>query len=169
MNLYVTGIMGCGKTAAGEKAAEILGVPFFDVDTEVEKQENRPISELFRLHGEAYFRGIETQVLQRLSGLDNAIVSTGGGIILQPGNVELMKKTGKVIWIKRPVDLILCSVDAAVRPLIADNPNRLKEIYAQREPLYKQYADAVVHNTGTLEEAAKEIAGHYILFCGAEE
>ncbi len=166
MNLYLTGIMGCGKTSAGKMAAAILKVPFFDLDAEVEKREQLPVSEIFSRHGEEYFRLAETEALRQVSKQAGAVVSTGGGIILKPQNAEIMKNTGKVVWIERPVDLILKCVDASVRPLIAEKPQILVDIYARREPLYRKYADAIVENTGFLEDAAKEIAGQYKLLAG---
>lgn len=157
-NLYLTGIMGCGKTTAGQRTAEILGAQFFDVDAEIEKEQKMPISEIFEKYDEAYFRNIESEVLQKLSNMRKAVISTGGGIILKKENVDLMKKTGSIIWIKRQIEMISECVDATVRPLLADNPDRLIEIYKAREPLYKTCADYVVINENSVEEAAQAVA-----------
>ncbi len=157
-NLYLTGIMGCGKTSIGKLAAKILGAEFFDVDLEIENDQKMFISEIFAQYDEAYFRDIESRVLQKLSGLNNAVVSTGGGIILRKENVDVMKQTGNVIWIKRPIEMIAECVDTAVRPLIADDPQKLVKIYSEREPLYKNSADYVVANESTVEEAAQAVA-----------
>ena len=160
-NLYLTGIMGCGKTSIGRIAADILGAQFFDVDKEIEKDQKMFISEIFAQYNEAYFRDIETKVLRKLSNLRNSVISTGGGIILKKENIDVMKQTGSIIWIKRPVEMIAECVDAAVRPLIADEPERLIQIYREREPLYQSSADYTVVNENTAEEAAQEIAGHF--------
>lgn len=169
MNLYLTGIMGCGKTSAGRLAAGILEASFIDLDAEIEKRESMPIGEIFNLHGEEYFRDLETEALRDISEKSGLVVSTGGGIILRDENIEIMHQTGKIIWIERPVDLILTCVDASVRPLIASNPEKLNQIYAQRRPLYGKYADAVVQNNGFLEDAAKEIAERYLLLTDTKE
>lgn len=169
MNLYLTGIMGCGKSSAGQKAAQILGVPFLDSDSEVELQAGSTAGDLFRLHGEEHFRSLETAALKRISEQSRAVVSTGGGVILRPENVEIMRKTGRIIWIERPVDAILKCADASVRPLIAKNPRILIDIYAAREPLYRKYAHAIVPNMGTLDEAADAIVLQYRLLIEKEQ
>ena len=156
-NLYLTGIMGCGKTSVGKIAAEILGVHFFDVDKEIEKDQDLFISEIFAQYNETYFRDVESKVLQKLSNLKNAIISTGGGIILKKDNIDIMKQTGSIVWIKRPIEMISECVDASFRPLIADDPQRLVKIYQEREPLYKSCADYIVGNEGPVEEAAQSV------------
>ena len=156
-NLYLTGIMGCGKTSVGKIAAEILGAQFFDVDKEIEKDQDLFISEIFAQYNEAYFRDIESKVLQRLSNLQNAVISTGGGIILKKDNIDVMKQTGNIVWIKRPIEMIAECVDASFRPLIADDPQKLVRIYQEREPLYQNCADYIVGNESTVEEAAQAV------------
>ncbi len=157
-NLYLIGIMGCGKTTVGKKAAKILGSPFFDLDREVEKKEGLLIREIFEKNGESAFRALESKVLADLSHQREAVISTGGGIILMQKNVDQMKATGTIIWIRRPVEDIIRRVNTNVRPLIKDNPKKLFEIYAEREPLYQQYADITIDNTKGLNEAAEAIA-----------
>lgn len=157
-NLYLTGIMGCGKTAAGMKAAKILKAQFIDLDHEVEKKESMSIPDIFEHRGEAAFRKIESQILFDLSAQSGAVISTGGGIILRQENVDRMKKTGTIVWIRRPIETILLGVNASARPLIRDDPQKLIQIYAEREPLYQKYADRIVDNNGSLEDAAEAIA-----------
>lgn len=169
MNLYLTGIMGCGKSSAGQMAADILNAPFVDVDAEIEKLKGMPISEIFNMHGEEYFRQAETDMLRKISKKNGVVVSTGGGVVLREENIDIMKETGKIVWIERSVDLIITCVDASVRPLIAANPEKLNQIYAQRKSLYGKYADAIVQNNGSIEAAAKEIAEQYILLTSTEE
>jgi shikimate kinase len=153
--------MGCGKSTAGKKAADIARVPFIDVDHEIEHKEGMSVSDIFDRRGEQAFRLLESQVLFDLSAQRGAIVSTGGGIILAQKNVDRMKKTGKIVWIRRPIKSILAGINASARPLIQDDPEKLIRIYVQREPLYEKYADAVVDNETSLEDAARAIAKLY--------
>lgn len=149
--------MGCGKSTAGKKAAKILNLLFFDVDHEVEKKEGMAIVEIFERRGEAAFRAAESRILSDLSVQEGALISTGGGIILDQANVDKMKETGKIIWMRRPVEMILEGVNANVRPLIKNDPQKLAQIYADREPLYRKYADIIVDNNGSLDDAAEAI------------
>ena len=150
--------MGCGKTCVGRIASGILGAQFFDVDMEIEKDQNLFISEIFDKYNEAYFRKIESEVLEKLSSLQNAVISTGGGIILKRENIETMKQTGSILWIKRPIEMITECVDASIRPLIAGDPEKLVRIYREREPLYAACADYVIINDGPVEDAAQAVA-----------
>lgn len=161
-NIYLIGIMGCGKTTVGMETAKILSAHFYDVDRDIERNMGLPVSEIFKEKNEDFFREIETEALYRLSDMQDTIISTGGGIVLHPENVAVMKKTGKIVWIKRPIELILQNIDAEVRPLIKGNPEKLIEIYEKREPLYEQSADAFVMNDRTILEAAQEIADYYL-------
>lgn len=156
-NLYLTGIMGCGKSTAGKKAAKILKVLFFDVDHEVEKKESMTISEIFNRRGEDAFREVETRILSNLSAQNGVMISTGGGIILRQKNVDRMKESGKIVWIRRPIETILESVNDRDRPLIKNDPQKLLRIYADREPLYQKHADFIVDNNGSLDDAAEAV------------
>ena len=159
-NLFIIGIMGCGKTSVGKKAAELLGRNFFDVDEEIEKSQGMTIREIFRLHNEAYFRGIETEMLQKLTNEENAIISTGGGIVLRKENVLLMQEAGDIVWIMRPIEKIVQEVDTATRPLLMDGAVKLYEIFDKREILYRQYADFMVENSGSIEDAVQMLVSY---------
>ena len=126
------------------------------------KKKGCPVRSIFEQKGEEAFRRMESQVLLGLSSQSGALISTGGGIILLQNNVDRMKKTGKIVWIRRPVETILAGVNARVRPLIKDNPQKLLDIYAEREPLYRRYADFIVDNTESLDDAAEAIVKLYL-------
>jgi len=149
--------MGCGKSTVGKKAAGILKASFYDIDHEVEKTEGMKIRDIFESRGEDVFRKIESEMLFRLSALNVAVISTGGGIVLMQENVDRMKNTGKIIWVRRPIETIVTGINTNVRPLIKNDPQKLFKIYADREPLYMKYADDIVDNTGSLGDAAEDI------------
>lgn len=97
---YLTGFMAAGKSTIGPILANTLGWDFFDLDKEVEKQEGIKIVELFERKGEEYFRKIETALLKKLSENDESIISLGGGAIASEVNFEIIKSSGKIIYLK---------------------------------------------------------------------
>ncbi|MCW9098358.1 MAG: shikimate kinase [Ignavibacteriaceae bacterium] len=97
---YLTGFMAAGKSTIGPILANTLGWDFFDLDKEVEKQEGMKIVELFQAKGEDYFRDIETTILKNLSEKDESIISLGGGAIATDENFEIIKSTGKIVYLK---------------------------------------------------------------------
>ena len=98
MTLWLVGMMGSGKTSAGQRAAELAGARFIDLDSEIERTVNMPISEVWSSRGEAEFRVLERQAVTDVAG-EAAIVSTGGGAVLDERSRDLMKSTGKVVWL----------------------------------------------------------------------
>ena len=97
---YLTGFMAAGKSTIGPILANTLGWNFFDLDKEVEKQEEMRIVELFEQKGDDYFREIETTILKKLSEMDESIISLGGGTIASDVNFGIIKSTGKIIYLK---------------------------------------------------------------------
>lgn len=93
--------MGCGKTTLGKKLAKKLQFNFIDIDSEIEKKENRTISEIFASDGEDEFRKIETELLVKCS-FENTVVSTGGGLPCFNDNLRFMNERGVSIFLQRP-------------------------------------------------------------------
>lgn len=155
INLFLVGMMGCGKSTLGKKAAKALGRPYIDMDAWIEERHG-PIPEIFK-RGESAFRDIETQAAREIAGMEGAVVACGGGIVLRPGNMDALKRQGIVLFIDRPVSQILTDIRTEHRPLLAEGKERINEIYRAREPLYRGCADYVVENTGTLQTALDQI------------
>lgn len=143
MNLVLIGFMGCGKTTLGRSLSLHSGYEFLDMDAEIERQAGMPITEIFHRCGEARFRELEHAFLQSLSAKENLILSTGGGIVLNPANMAILKQFGTVVFLSPPTDVLLKRLsDDVTRPLIAHKaPSEILELYRQRLPLYRQYAD----------------------------
>lgn len=97
---YLTGFMASGKSTIGPILANTLGWKCFDLDKEIEKQEEMRIVELFEKKGEEYFRNVETEILKMLSQMFEAIISLGGGAIASEVNFKIIKSTGKIIYLK---------------------------------------------------------------------
>ena len=146
--LFIIGLPSCGKTTLSKMLAEYLNYNFYDMDLIIEEKEKMKISAIFELYGEKYFREKESEVLENLSELSNAVISTGGGIILDKKNRDIMKKNGTTIFINRNLDILLKHVDASERPLLTKDKNKLIELSKEREPLYREIADIIfTHNT----------------------
>jgi shikimate kinase len=141
LNLYLVGMMGAGKSAVGRPLADALGYRFVDADTVLEGATGRTIPEIFASDGEAEFRQLETAVLGQISGWHSLVVATGGGVVTRPENWGHMRQ-GVVVWLDAPAQLLLTRLgsDTTPRPLLqVDDPgSRLRQLLAERQPLYAQ-------------------------------
>lgn len=145
-NIILIGFMATGKTAVGQKLARKLKAKYVSTDTLIEKKAKKKIKTIFAEKGEQYFRGLETQALLSLKDKKGLVVSCGGGIVLKPGNRALLRKLGKVIWLKAGPDTINKRLGPLKqRPLlnIRDKEERVKTIkrmLSSRNPLYEKSA-----------------------------
>ncbi|MDR2654941.1 MAG: shikimate kinase [Oscillospiraceae bacterium] len=156
MNIVLIGNMGAGKTSAGRVLARRLGRVFIDMDEYIELKEGKSVGQLFE-PGEENFRRAEARAAEDISRLESCVVATGGGVVKNAANMQKLSRSGIIVYIKRPPELVLASADMRGRPLLRDKPERLYEIMAERAPLYEKYADFIIKSTGTIEEAAEKI------------
>lgn len=156
-NIVLIGMMGCGKSTIGYQAAKQAGCPFVDLDTEIEKDAGCSISEIFSAEGEAGFREREARMVRRWAGRAGTVISTGGGVVLRPENVERLRQSGTVVFIDRPLGDILAMADTGNRPLLKQGPEGVRALYESRLPLYRKAADQVLENTGRRGEAVREL------------
>ncbi len=156
-NVYLTGMPGSGKTTLGVMLSERLGLEFIDTDHYITEKQRRTVPDIFKTRGEAYFRDLETQALIDLSHKDRLLVSTGGGIILRPKNVELMKKSGTVVFIDTPPAQILKNSELKNRPLLKGGDERVFALYEERIARYRESADHILVNTGAKDDAANAL------------
>ena len=163
MGLFLVGPMGAGKSAIGRELARLLDRPFFDSDTVIQERTGADIGFIFDREGEAGFRVRERQVIDELTGIPDAVLATGGGAVLDPDNRTALASRGTVIYLYTSVEHQLARTRAGrTRPLLdtADPADRLKALYAQRDPLYREIADYTVTTDGRRVRAvAQEIAG----------
>lgn len=157
MNIVLIGMMGSGKTTIGGILAKKLNRTFYDCDDLIVKEAGRPIPQIFEEDGEAAFRAMESEVIKRFAVSQNAVVATGGGAILNPLNMEYLKRGGKVFFINRPLELILSDVETDGRPLLKGGASRLYELYEQRIALYKGYADFELVNDKSIDDLVEEV------------
>jgi shikimate kinase len=148
-NLFLVGMMGAGKTTIGKLLAHSLDKTFFDSDREIQKRTGVSIPVIFEIEGEPGFRKRETEVLSELVKSENIVLSTGGGAILSATNRELLVRHGTVIYLRASIDdLWRRTRQDKNRPLLqTTNPRkRLVELYAQRDPLYRETAHIIVES-----------------------
>ena len=150
-NVILIGMPGCGKTSVGTLLTQRLGRPFFDADAEIERHLGCTIPAFFAREGENAFRAIETQVLAELGKRSGCVIATGGGCVTRPENYELLHQNGTLVWLRR--DLSALPVEG--RPI--SRSRALSELYREREPLYRRFADICVENDDTEAVVAEKI------------
>ncbi len=141
--------MGCGKSTIGKLLAQKLDYNFIDCDTYLEQKYEKTIDECFKI-SESYFRELESNCLEELTKGKSQIISTGGGVVTVEKNLEYLKDD-LVIFINRPLELILSDVDTATRPLLKDGKEKLIGIYDERINLYKKFCDFEIINDVDLD------------------
>jgi shikimate kinase len=145
--ILLVGMMGAGKTTTGRSVAARLGWDYLDSDAEVERVTGSTVPELFARHGEQAFRDAEADALrQACASTTPVVVSVAGGAVLRPENRELLRASGRVIWLRaRPETLAARVGDGTGRPLLDDDPAAaLVALDAVRRPLYAEVADETI-------------------------
>ena len=162
-NIFLIGFMGAGKSTVARAMKKHYGMRLIEMDEQIEYQEKMSVPKIFEVHGEPYFRKLETDLLEGLSSQENTVVSCGGGVPMRACNVEAMRKSGKVIYLRTSPQQIYERVKTSHnRPLLEGNMNveYISDLLSQRLPKYMEAADAVVSTDGkSVEDICKEIIG----------
>lgn len=146
-NIFLVGLMGAGKTTIGKSLANRLDKAFIDSDHEIQKRTGVNIPVIFDIEGEAGFRKRESEILRELVKLENIVLATGGGAVLDKENRELLKQNGTVVYLRATVDdLWRRTRHDKNRPLLQtpDPHAKLCELYTQRDPIYCETAHIIV-------------------------
>lgn len=154
-NLVLVGMPGSGKTTVGMELARITQRPFIDLDDEIVRLAGKSIPEIFRRHGEPAFRALERKVLAEACDKSGYIIATGGGAILRKDNRTVMRRTGRVYFLRRELDQLA----VIGRPLSVKGT--MKEMYHFRLPLYTEVSDISVDNNTPPAEVAQKIWGDF--------
>ena len=156
--IYITGFMGSGKTTVGQAISQHLNLPVFDTDTYIEKKMDKSVKEIFRDQGENFFRQEESSALKELP-LENAIVTTGGGIIKSKENRQWMKQHGIIVFLYADITEVMKRLEGDItRPLILDKSmEEVKALFQNRLPFYKEAHYTVNTNGKKIEEIVTEI------------
>jgi len=156
VTIAFVGMPGCGKSTVGRHLARQLGLRFVDSDTEIERRIGMPIRDFFAAHGEPAFRDVEQQVIRELCATPGVVLATGGGAVLRYANRDALQAHCRVFYLRAtPEDLFRRLRHDTQRPLlqVADPLQRLRELFRERDPLYRRVAHFVV------ETARPSVAG----------
>ena len=166
-SVILTGFMGTGKTAVGQLVARRLGLPFVDMDAEIEAQAGKPVREIFGEEGEAAFRRMENQLCEELATgrlrselAEGAVIATGGGALINPENRSLMSQRGLVICLDTSPDEILRRLgDEATRPLLDVNDPRaeIERLLSARREAYEAIAWHIDTTELSVEQTARRV------------
>jgi len=165
MNIYLIGFRCTGKTTVGKIIAHKLNMSFLDADDEIVKQQGMPISDIVDKHGWPYFREKESGIIKEISGMDNNVVATGGGVILNRENVEHMKRSGTVIWLKANPETVIKRIlqddkTEQSRPSLTSKGliDEIQETIEVRMPLYQEAMEFYIDTDDIkVEEVADRI------------
>ena len=146
-SIFLVGLMGAGKTTVGRSLAQRTGLRFFDSDHEIERRRGQTVSEIFAQEGEAAFRELEQQVIDELTRIEGVVLATGGGAVMREHNRRALHERGTVVYLRAgPDELAHRMRNDRTRPLLrgADPRARLRELFRQRDPLYRECAHFVI-------------------------
>jgi len=166
--IVLMGFMGTGKSEVGRRLAQRLGRAFVDTDQLVEERAGKRVAAIFAEDGEAVFRTLERDAVADAVGRSGAIVSVGGGAVLDPENVRRLREAGMLIYLTARPEVILRRIgNAASRPLLKDDPHgAVSRLLAERGPVYAAAADVTVD---TSERSAAEVVEEIQLALGRSE
>ena len=151
-NIVLIGMPGSGKSTVG-RLLNVPGFDFIDTDAEIEKRCGCSIRQLIEEKGEKYFRDLESAVISDVSSAGQRIIATGGGAVLREENVRRLRRNGKLYFINADLGRLRATGD---RPL-ANTEEKIKNLFAQRSPIYHAAADVIVPDMPTAREEADYI------------
>ncbi len=159
-NIILCGFMATGKSSVGRRLSEMVGYDFLDMDAAIEAEEGMPIPQIFSTRGEPAFRALESRMVERIAGQSRCVVATGGGTVVNPRNLEILKRSGVVINLTADIDTLLQRIGSGDdRPMLweGDRIERIRTLKEQRAQAYAQ-ADIVLDTSSlSIDEVAQRI------------
>ncbi|MCD4780494.1 MAG: shikimate kinase [Candidatus Omnitrophica bacterium] len=159
-NISFVGFMGAGKSTISRKIAEQLRYPVFSSDQLIVEREQRNISDIFQNSGEVYFRRVEREVIEELSGRDGVVIDCGGGVVLDPRNISNLKRNGTVIYLSATPAVIFERVkNSTHRPLLrVDDPlAKIKDLLTKRLEFYQKANITINTDHKDIDDVCREI------------
>jgi|WetSurMetagenome_2_1015567.scaffolds.fasta_scaffold308014_2 shikimate kinase len=158
-NIILCGFMATGKTSVGKRLAEIARYRFLDLDAAIEEEAGVSIPQIFSSQGESAFRKLESLMVERVAEKTECVIATGGGTIVNPQNLEMLKRCGIVVALTADIPTILLRVGSGDdRPMLQGNRlERIQALMDLRAPAYAQ-ADLIVDTSAlSVDEVAQLI------------
>jgi shikimate kinase len=157
-HVFLIGMPGAGKSSVGRLVAEKLGMPFVDLDVEVETDAGRSVREIFLKDGEPAFRELEHEAVARVASSPPSVVACGGGVVLREDNLAAMRAGGSIVWLNVPLASLRRRIRDIIekRPLVKD-PLDLERLYHAREAVYRAAAQHEIVADAHAESIARDI------------
>jgi len=158
-NIYLVGFMASGKTSVGRELAKKKKWQFVDLDDLIELREKKTISNIFAQNGEPYFRQVEKEVLKTVAKEKHFVVATGGGIVIDTGNIKIMKESGTIICLTASADVVLKRTKGSThRPLLnVKNPKKqIEHLLKLRAPYYAKADKTIDTSRLSIEQVVKK-------------
>jgi shikimate kinase len=160
VNLYLVGFMGTGKTTVGRAVAQRLGFACVDSDHEIERMQGKTIPEIFAQEGEPAFRLMEREFIAGGHPPARAVIACGGGLVVQPGMSEELRRRGVVVCLHASLETVLERAGRHNnRPLlqVANPQERVRTLFEQREPIYRRAGTLVLTDSRPLREVVAHV------------
>lgn len=163
MNLVLIGYRGTGKSAVGRVVAERLGMRCISMDAKIVERTGMPIPEFVEKHDWPAFRDVESEIARELSGVDDIVIDSGGGVIERPENIDALGTNGIIVWLRASADVIVSRIEGGTeRPSLTGAKSFTDEVEEVLERRTPKYSAAARHEIDTdhltPEQVADEIA-----------
>ncbi len=169
MNTILIGYRGTGKSSSGRLVAEMLGEEYLSMDDEIVRRAKLSIPEIVESRGWSFFRELESNLALEVSQRQNVVVDTGGGVIERAVNMERLGASGRVVWLRAGVEIIISRISGdSARPPLREGSSltdEVREVLRSRTPLYEKYSDFIVD---TDCRSPREVAETIIELLGRE-
>ena len=157
-NIILTGMPGSGKSTVGVILAKELCMGFIDTDVIIQAEENMTLQEIVDNRGLEELLTLEERTVTKLA-VTSTVIAPGGSVVLSETAMKSLKKSGIIVFLDVPIELIIHRIDMYIRGIIKQPGDTLEDVWRKREPLYRYYADAMIE-CGTMDQM--EIAKHII-------
>ena len=167
-NIFLTGMMGSGKTTVGREVAHRRRLRFVDTDSQIETKQSQTIETIFDTEGEEHFRELERQLLKNLVTGNNQVIATGGGMLADRENLMLAQANGLVILLQAPISVLAGRLRAgASRPLASgtDPEHKLADLYQARAEIYNLVQAVIDTGEGSVADIASQVVELYDRWC----
>ena len=156
-NLVLIGMMGCGKSTCARLVGELTGAEAVDTDHVIQQRTGMTVSRIFSEQGEDAFRKLETELCRELKERRDLVIACGGGLPMREESIDLLRETGLVVYLSRPVEEIYRPEKLRNRPLARGGREDFFRKFEQRDPIYRAKADFVVESEPVKADTAAKV------------